>query len=368
MSVPSFQVVLAIAGVAIGFWVLPMRWRWPALSGAGLGFLGCVAPQSAGLLVAVTVSSFIILRLRPTLIWTYLYAIAVFILMLVLRSSEGGGWAWFGAAFYVLRATHIVVDSARGTMPKVSPLDFATYMAFPPILPVGPVERFPWFQREMQRCRWNSAYLSAGLETLLYGYAQVVLLANYFIDDSLWSAVSLVSNDVLRDWLECLRYGASLYFKFAGYSDIAIGFALLLGIRIRENFRRPYLAANIADFWRRWNISVTSWCRDYVNLPVLALTRNRSLAALTSMVVLGLWHEASWRYLLWGAFHGTGIAIWRGWRGWREALALAPGRVEAVGAWALTMLFVIAGFAITKEDTMIESLHALALLAGWRIG
>ena len=364
----GYQAVLVIAGIVVGFWLLPVRWRWPALSLAGLAMLAYIAPVSAGLLTAITLVSFLLLRLRISLFWSYLYGIVAFALMLVLRSPDGAGWVWFGAAFYVLRAIHIVIESARGNVPRPSFLEYATYKAFPPTLSVGPVERFPWFQRETQRCRWNPTYVSAGLETLLYGYAQVALLANYFIDDSLWSALSLVTSDVLRDWLECLRYGASLYFKFAGYSDIAIGFALLLGIRIRENFRRPYLAANIADFWRRWNISVTSWCRDYVNLPMLALTRNRSLAALASMVVLGLWHEVSWRYLLWGAFHGTGIAIWRGWRGWREGLSLASGRAEAMAAWFLTMLFVIAGFAITKEDTMSESLRALALLIGWRVG
>jgi D-alanyl-lipoteichoic acid acyltransferase DltB (MBOAT superfamily) len=367
MSAVSYQAVLGIALTVAIFWSLPARWRWFVLSAAGLGFLCFVAPTSAGLFIAVVASSYLAIRQRLTTLWAYVYAIVAFSLLLILRADAGGGWAWFGAAYYVLRALHAVIDSTRAPPTRITLRDYLAYMTFVPTLSVGPVERLPWFQREMERNRWNTQYFSAGLETLLYGYVQITFIGNYLINVSLASNVSLVENDVVRDWLECLRYGASLYFQFAGYSDIAIGFALLLGIRIRENFHRPYLAANIADFWRRWNISVTSWCRDYVNLPVLALTRNRSLAALASMLVLGLWHEASWRYLLWGAFHGAGIALWRGWRSLRDLLGTAPGRLESIMAWALTMLFVIASFAITKEDSMEASLSALARLAGWSI-
>lgn len=368
MTPVSVSAVFAMAGTVAVFWLLPRRWtqlRWGLLSAAGFAFLAYAAPYSAILLAALTVSSFALVRCSAGALLRYLYAAGVFGLLLVLRPTVGGGAVWFGAAFYILRIIHVTIEAARGALPRLPFLGYLAYMAFPPTLPLGPVERLPWFQREMLRWRWNPSFFAGGLETILYGYVQVVFLANYAVDQFFWSFVSEVGNDSLRDWLECLRYGASLYLKFAGYSDIAIGFALLLGIRIRENFRRPYLAANIAEFWRRWNISVTSWCRDYVNLPALALTRNRSIAALASMVVLGLWHEVSWRYLLWGVFNGIGIAIWRAWRNLRERMSLRESRVEKVAAWALTMAFVFASFAITKEDTVARSLRALVLLTGW---
>jgi D-alanyl-lipoteichoic acid acyltransferase DltB (MBOAT superfamily) len=370
MSALSLEAIIAMASTVAVFWALPRRWpglRWLLLSAAGFAYLIYIAPDSAALLAGITVSSFLVIRLQLPRPVRYLYAVAAFCLLLVLRPTIGGGWLWFGAAFYFLRVIHVMVEAARGALQRPRLVEYLAYMAFLPTLSVGPVERFPWFQRELQRWRWNQVFFSAGLETILYGYAQIAFLGNYLIDHSLLLRSSQTSNDVLRDWLECLRYGGALYFKFAGYSDIAIGFALLLGIRIRENFNRPYLAANIADFWRRWNISVTSWCRDYINLPALALTRNRSVAALASMIVLGLWHEVSWRYLLWGAFHGIGMAAWRGWRSWRDRMNSSPGRVEAVAAWALTILFVIASFAITKEQSVHDSLRALALLTGWRI-
>lgn len=367
MNAVSIEAVLAIAGTVAVFWALPGRWpqlRWSLVSGAGFGALAYASPYSAALLAALAISSFALVRWPVGAVRRYLYAAAIFVLLLFLRPTVGGGIVWAGAAFYILRVIHVMIEAARGALPRPTFLDYLAYMAFLPTLPLGPVERFPWFQRELIRCRWNPAFFAGGLETMLYGYVQVVFLGNYVIDQLFWAHVSEVESDVLRDWLECLRYGASLYFKFAGYSDIAIGFALLLGIRIRENFRRPYLAANIAEFWRRWNISVTSWCRDYVNLPALALTRNRSFSALASMIVLGLWHEVSWRYLLWGAFNGIGIAIWRAWRNLRERMPLGESRAEKMASWALTMAFVFASFAITKEDTVGKSLRALALLTG----
>lgn len=368
MNAVSVDGVLVMAGTVAVFWLWPHRWpqlRWALLSAAGLGFLAYAAPNSAILLAALTISSFALIHWPAGNILRYLYAGAAFGLLLVLRPTTGGGAAWFGAAFYILRVIHVMIEVARGTIPRLRFLDYLAYMAFLPTLPLGPVERQSWFQREMLRWRWNPSFFTGGLETLLYGYVQITFLANYIVDQVFWSHASVAANDTLRDWLECLRYGASLYFKFAGYSDIAIGFALLLGIRIRENFNRPYLAANIADFWRRWNISVTSWCRDYVNLLALALTRNRSVAALASMIVLGLWHEVSLRYLLWGVFNGIGMAVWRGWRSLRDHLSLPASKLESIVAWALTMVFVVSGFAITKEDTVGDSLRSLVLLAGF---
>ncbi|HEX3065191.1 MAG TPA: MBOAT family O-acyltransferase [Dongiaceae bacterium] len=368
MNALSVDAIVIMAATVAFFWLLPHRWpqlRWALVSAAGFASLAYFAPQSAILLSALVVSSFALVRFPAGNALRYLYAAAAFGLLLVLRPTMGGGAVWFGAAFYILRVIHVMIEVARGAIPQLHFLDYLAYMAFLPTLPLGPVERQPWFQREMLRWRWNPSFFTGGLETMLYGYVQITFLANYFVDQVFWSHVSVTASDTLRDWMECLRYGASLYFKFAGYSDIAIGFALLLGIRIRENFNRPYLSANIADFWRRWNISVTSWCREYVNLPALALTRNRSIAALASMIVLGLWHEVSLRYLLWGVFNGIGMAVWRGWRSIRDRLSLPASRLESITAWALTMVFVVAGFAITKEDSVSDSLRALLLLVGF---
>lgn len=367
MTVVSFQTVAAIAIIVGIFWSTPPRYRWPLLSSATLGFLTYAAPLSVLLLAAIGVTSYLTLRAQPSPLWRYAYAIAAFSGFLVLRAYAGGGFVWFGAAFYVLRATHVVLEGVRGAAGYVSPLEYAHFLLFPPTFAVGPVDRFARFERELLRNRWNPVFFSAGLETILYGYVQIVLLADVLVAKYFHNYTLSVPQGTWRSWLECIDYGASLYFKFAGYSDIAIGVALLLGVRVMENFDRPYLARNIADFWRRWHISVTSWCRDYVNMPVLALTRHRGASAVSAMVVLGLWHELSPRYLLWGLFHGVGIAIWNGWRSLRArwpASAGAAARLETAIAWALTMAFVIASFAITKEATLWASWTKLASLIG----
>ena len=97
--------------------------------------------------------------------------------------------------------------------------------------------------------------------------------------------------------------------QFAGYSDLAIGMGLLWGIRVMENFNHPFMATNMQDFWTRWHISLSGWCKDYVFQPILAFGRNRWLALVAAMLVLALWHEISWRYILWGVFHSLLILL-----------------------------------------------------------
>ena len=234
---------------------------------------------------------------------------------------------------------------------------------------MGPVQRFTDFEREARRCRFDTQRLSAGFERLLFGYAKVVLLADYLIGRKLSLFVNTLDPGGLRTYMESLEYGLTLYFKFAGYSDVAIGFGLLLGMRLPENFNHPFFARNIADFWRRWHISVSVWCRDHVSFMLYACTRSAGLSTLVAMLVLGLWHECSVRYLIWGAYHGCGILIWQRWnelsisRGWQASTAWQP--LCGLGARLLTFNFVVVGFTITRATQAGEMLMAFRLLAGF---
>ena len=114
----------------------------------------------------------------------------------------------------------------------------------------------------------------------------------------------------LQAYLNSVVSWANLYLQFSGYSDIAIGVAALAGFEIMENFKFPFLAKNINDFWSRWHISLTSWCREYVFQPSVSFTRKPLLSVALTMVILGLWHEISLRYILWGLYHAIGIALW----------------------------------------------------------
>jgi alginate O-acetyltransferase complex protein AlgI len=172
-------------------------------------------------------------------------------------------------------------------------------------------------------------------------------------------------------YLDLLRHGFNLYIQFSGYSDVAIGFSMLLGYRIIENFDWPFLKRNISEFWRSWHISLTSWVREHVFLLGVLLTRSRLAAIIVSMVVLGLWHELSYRYIVWGLYHGIGIACWQQfqkikppWPLWQNKFV---SHVTHVASVLVTFHFVMFGFAIVKEPDLAATAQTLkTLLFFWQ--
>jgi D-alanyl-lipoteichoic acid acyltransferase DltB (MBOAT superfamily) len=228
---------------------------------------------------------------------------------------------------------------------------------------------------------------SLGIERILLGYVKIVVLANQLVNVNMQAYIASI--DPSREWLiaylEMLAYGFNGYLQFAGYSDIAIGFALLLGYRVMENFNWPFLARNISEFWKRWHISLSNWCRNYIYMVVTSISRKPTLAILLSMLVLGLWHEISLRYVLWGVYHGVGIALWQLWK--RSSIGHARGSVTSDGpgvsggdgsysavsrmllhglAVLTTFHFVMLSFVILRHETIAEMLENYRLLlAGW---
>jgi alginate O-acetyltransferase complex protein AlgI len=160
------------------------------------------------------------------------------------------------------------------------------------------------------------------------------------------------SHSLMHEYLGSLSSWLNLYFQFSGYSDVAIGFSLIMGFRIIENFDNPFLSQNIREFWQRWHISLTSWCREYVYMPLAALTRKPFFALLAAMVLIGLWHGFSIRYVLWGVYHGLGIAVWHSFQSLKKNLPVWGNTrwrypVYAVSVF-LTFNFVIASFTVTN--------------------
>jgi len=162
-------------------------------------------------------------------------------------------------------------------------------------------------------------------------------------------------------YLGIVQNGLNLYFQFSGHSDIAIGLSLMLGYRVIENFNWPYLQPNISAFWQSWHRSLSLWCRDYIYGVVVAQTRSPALGALATMVVIGLWHEMSFRFLLWGAWHGLGIIIWQQWQAVRagSTMTLPPAlRIPLhVFSVLLTVNFVWFGFVILTAPSVAEALN-----------
>lgn len=371
MSLLSANFILLLTVFTALYWTCPKGWRLSLAALAGLLGLIWVAPVSAAICLVLTLMTYVLAPRIKTLGRAYGIAVFLFASLVVGRelaldfAAQQSILPWLGAAFYTLRAIHYLLASVQRQLPAHTLADYLRYMFFPPALLIGPVQRFADFEREARRSRFDPHYFSAGLERLLFGYAKIVLFANYLVATKFSYWVNQIPEGAVHSYLHCLEYGLNLYFKFAGYSDIAIGFALLLGIRLPENFNFPFFARNIAEFWKRWHISVSTWCRDHVNYPLYARYRSSAVAALAAMLVLGLWHESSARYLLWGAYHGVGIMIWQRWKAVSLPPVLAQRRyIGAFLSWFVTFNFVVIGFAITSAPDVTHALQTLSRLIG----
>lgn len=222
-----------------------------------------------------------------------------------------------GISFYIFHGISYVVDTARGKVePRANPADVAFYISFFPHLVAGPIVRAADFLPQIDHPRPPDAGLRAeAVMLILTGLFKKMVVANYL-------AVMLVDpvfaypegHSAAIAWLALLGYAVQIYCDFSGYSDIAIGVALLLGYRFKANFNQPYRARSLQDFWRRWHISLSSFIRDYLYIP---LGGNRggalrqSFVLFVTMVLAGLWHGAAWTFILWGALHGAGLAVER---------------------------------------------------------
>lgn len=271
--------------------------------------------------------------------------------------------AFLGYAFVCLKAWHLIAEHGGGMVRQARIASTLTYLLFPPTLALGPIQRYDAFRLELLRARWDRQIASHALQRMLYGYCKVVLLAEYLLNYKFNGLHLATGSDALDAYLGLAGYGLNLYWQFSGYCDIAIGFAALLGIRVPENFHFPFAARSLPDFWRRWHITVSEWCRDFVFRPMLTHTRQYLFASLASMMVLGLWHELSPRYLAWGLFHGAGLAfvyLWRKYMPWADTLR--SYRLWHVACWFMTLQFVVLSFALTSMPDLTAAWTCLKTL------
>ena len=282
-----------------------------------------------------------------------------------------------GVSFFVFHAISLMVDAFQERIPvKVTLLDALLYVAFFPQLVAGPILRASTFLPQLARAPDPSAVDAArAMELFVIGLVKKVLLASFLASrlvDPVFAAPS--AHPGLESLLGVYGYAAQIYCDFSGYTDMAIGSALLLGYRFPENFNAPYRAASPADFWYRWHISLSSWLRDYLFMPLCAdrPSKVRRLWALClTMVLGGLWHGAAWTFVCWGLFHGVGLVVHRLWSGSRAAV------VKRVRAWALwpsvatilTFHFVCLGWVLFRAPSLDSALELLAaLFHPWTVG
>lgn len=261
-----------------------------------------------------------------------------------------------GMSYYMFRQIHYAFEAMKETLPKHSLGDYLSYLFFIPTLIVGPIHRFPDFLRDKHRRRWNSEQFSLGIEQILYGYAKIIVLGNYLIVEQLGGQVEALyaaGSTRFAAYLDAFAFTLNAYFQFAGYSSIAVGLSAMLGFNIIENFNFPLTAKNIGDFWKRWHISLSSWCGDYVYTPIVSMTRKPFVAIFASMAILGLWHEVSLRYIAWAFVHVCAIYLWRKVSPFTQALAKRSHMHRLFcenAARLLTLHFVVFSFILVKGN------------------
>lgn len=226
-----------------------------------------------------------------------------------------------GISFYTFQTMSYSIDVYRGKQqPMASLLQFSVYVTFFPQLVAGPIVRACEMAPQLESPRTVvAAQVYRGLNRIALGLVKKLILADW-----LATLVELVfklpqGHSPLSNLISVYAYGFQIYLDFSGYCDIAIGSALLLGFRLPENFRAPYLAENVVDLWRRWHVTLSTWLRDYLYIPLGGNRRGaigtyRNL--ILTMLLGGLWHGASWNFIAWGGLHGAFLVAHRLWRTW----------------------------------------------------
>ena len=249
-----------------------------------------------------------------------------------------------GISFHIFQSLSYLVDVYRREFePTKSLFEYALFLSFFPQIVAGPIVRAPEFFSQIRPVREpDPADVAEGLYRVIQGVVKKALIADYvglYSDLVFGAPITYSGPEVL---LAIYAYSIQIYFDFSGYSDMALGMARILGIRISENFNSPYRATSITDFWRRWHISLSSWLRDYLYIPLGGNRRGpirQYVNLMLTMLLGGLWHGASWNFVVWGGMHGVGLAVhklvsthWpaRGAR-WRSAVG-----------WLITVHFVAA--------------------------
>lgn len=265
-----------------------------------------------------------------------------------------------GISFYTFQCLSYTIDVYRGSVPAQKNLiNFGAYVALFPQLIAGPIVRYADIARELEHREHSWENAAVGLRRFLVGLGKKVILADNF---ALLIQLFRQSGEksVLFYWMYAVAFALNIYFDFSGYSDMAIGLGRVLGFHFVENFNYPYLSGSVTEFWRRWHISLGSWFRDYVYIPMGGSRVSRwrwVLNILTVWMLTGLWHGAAWNFVLWGLlFAGLLLA-----EKWIPALQKLPGVLRH----GYVLLAVVLSFVLFNADSLAQAGQDFAGLFGF---
>ncbi len=258
-----------------------------------------------------------------------------------------------GLSFLVFQSISYIIDVARGDAPPARRLsDFLAFSSLFPQLIAGPVLRYKDLADQFEFREHSLAKFSLGLRRFVLGLGMKLLVADSVAP--LANRIFALPDPTLAEaWLGAIAYSVQLLFDFAGYSAMAIGLGLMIGFGFPENFNRPYTSQSITEFWKRWHISLSSWLRDYLYVPLGGNRGGRFKTyrnLLLTMILGGIWHGANWTFIVWGVWHGGLMAIERA-LGSKNRATVWPKMI----AWPLTMFFVIIGWVVFRAETLSQA-------------
>jgi alginate O-acetyltransferase complex protein AlgI len=273
-----------------------------------------------------------------------------------------------GISFFTFESMSYVIDVYRKELrPCDSYLEYLTFVAFFPHLVAGPIVRPKDLLPQLaSSARFEPEMMSEGLFLIAVGLAKKIVIGDFLalnLVDRVFDAPLMFS--AVENYAATLGYALQIYCDFSGYTDIAIGSALLLGIRFPVNFNSPYKAQNVVDFWRRWHISLSTWLRDYLYIPLGGNRQGKGrtyVNLLLTMVLGGLWHGAAWTFVMWGALHGVALAVNRWFQQQFGSSELKPGLLGRLFWGTLTFHFVCCSWIFFRASSFEQASLVFARL------
>lgn len=263
-----------------------------------------------------------------------------------------------GISFYTFQSISYIVDVYKGRVaPTRTWLEYAFFLSFFPALVAGPIVRADYFLpqiRENRHATRDEVYM--GFWLIILGVVKKAIIADYIAQYNDLIFQSPTGYSGFETVMGIIGYTMQIYCDFSGYSDMAIGIALIMGFRLAQNFNFPYKSQNLTDFWRRWHISLSTWLRDYIYIPLGGNrkgTRRTYINNFATMLIGGLWHGAAWKFVFWGAMHGAGLAVHKASKPWLDRLG-SSWPVKAL-SWFVTMTVVALLWVFFRADSWTDS-------------
>lgn len=261
-----------------------------------------------------------------------------------------------GISFFTFQALSYVIDVYRhNAVPERNLFHVMLYISFFPQLIAGPIVKYHDIQAQIKNRKADAQEIAEGFRRFIIGLAKKVLISNVMAvaADGLFQS-PLEEINILAAWIAAISYMLQIYFDFSGYSDMAIGLGHMFGFCFKENFQYPYTSSSIKEFWRRWHISLSTWFKEYLYIPLGGNRKGKLRTCFNKIIVFfstGLWHGANWTFVIWGLWHGVFMLL-------EEVIPI--GKLPVFLRRIYAMLVVCVGFVMFRADTLTQGLHMIS--------